>query len=365
MTHTAAPQAPPFCPNAACSFHTAPEGWRYQRDGYHSRASPPRRVQRFRCCHCGRRFSEQTFRTSYWFKRPELLLPVFHGLVSCSCLRQIARAQECSPQTVLLHANRLGRHCQLFHEQLRPRSGIAEPVAMDGLISFEYSQYHPSSYNVLVGRKSYFLYGFTATELRRSGMMTRAQRAYRKANEARLGKPDPRATEKDCAELLRLAAPAPQALELYTDRHRDYPRALARVPHLDVAHHTVSSRAARTMTNPLFSVNLNDLMTRHSDASHKRETIAFAKRLQMGIWRMSLFMVWRNYIKWTSERKHKETPAMRIGLLDGRLKPQDVLAARLFPGRVRLPERWSEYYWGRVRSRELPNGRKHTLKLAA
>ncbi|MFN8589375.1 MAG: hypothetical protein U0704_16405 [Candidatus Eisenbacteria bacterium] len=365
MTTTPAPQAPPFCPNPRCPFHAAPHGWRYQRDGHHCRLAPPHRVQRYRCCHCRRRFSDQTFRTTYWLKRPELLLPVFHGLLSCSCLRQLARAQECSPQTVLLHANRLGRHCQLFHEQLRPRGGIPESVAMDGFFSFEYSQYHPTSYNVLVGRRSYFLYGFTATELRRSGSMTRAQKAYRKQNEARLGRPDPRATEKDCAELLAIAAPEPQALELHTDEHQDYPRAIARVAHLNIAHHTVSSRAARTTSNPIFSVNLNDMVTRHSDASHKRETIAFAKRRQMSIWRMAVFLVWRNYMKWASERRHQDTPAMRLGITDHRLTPKEVLARRLFPGRVKLPERWSEYYWGRVQSREVPNGRQHTLRYAA
>ena len=365
MTHAPAPSAPPFCPNPACPFHTAPEGWRYQRDGYHFRQAPPHRVQRYRCCHCQRRFSDQTFRLTYWLRRPELILPVFHGLLSCSCLRQIARAIDCSPQTVLLHANRLGRHCQLFHEALRPRDGITESVAMDGFFSFEYSQYHPTSYNMLVGRKSYFLYGFTVTELRRSGAMTRQQKAYRIENEQRLGRPDPRATERDCAELLCLVAPKPQALELHTDEHADYPRAIARAVHLEVTHRTVSSRASRTPQNPIFSVNLNDQQVRHAGANHKRETIAFAKRRQMAIWRLAVFVVWRNYMKWASERRHRDTPAMRLGLVDHRLKPEEVLTARLFPSRVRLPERWGEYYWGKVASREFPNGREHRLTYAA
>lgn len=236
---------------------------------------------------------------------------------------------------------------------------------MDGFLSFEYSQFHPTSYNVVIGRRSYFHYGFTATELRRSGTMTKAQKAYRKANEARLGRPDPRGTEKDCAELLGIVAARPQALDLYTDEHKDYPRAIARAFHLEVRHRTISSRAARTTNNPLFVVNLNDMVMRHSGAEHKRETIAFAKRRQMSIWRMAMFVVWRNYMKWASERRRGDTPAMRLGITDHRLKPPEVLGARLFPGRVRLPERWSEYYWGRVKSREVPNGREHALKYAA
>ena len=85
----------------------------------------------------------------------------------------------------------------------------------------------------------------------------------------------------------------------------------------------------------------------------------------MSIWRMAVFLVWRNYMKWASERRHQDTPAMRLGLTDHRLTPKEVLARRLFPGRVKLPERWSEYYWGRVQSREVPNGRQHTLRYAA
>ena len=105
--------------------------------------------------------------------------------------------------------------------------------------------------------------------------------------------------------------PRPQSLVLHTDEHRDYPRAIARASHLDITHRTISSRAARTPANPIFSVNLNDMLTRHTGANHKRETIAFPKRRQMAIWRMAVFMVWRNYMKWASERRRHDTPAMR------------------------------------------------------
>jgi hypothetical protein len=160
-------------------------------------------------------------------------------------------------------------------------------------------------------------------------------------------------------------APHPQSLVLHTDEHRDYPRAIARAAHLDITHCTVSSRAARTPQNPIFSVNLNDLLIRHTGANHKRETIAFPKRRQMAIWRLALFQVWRNYMKWASERRHLDTPAMRLGLVDHRISLEELLAERLFPGRVPLPQRWSEYYWGRVASREIPNGREHRLTYAA
>jgi transposase-like protein len=365
MSRAAAPLKPPFCPNPGCSFHFSPIGWHYVRDGFFSRLGAPTRVQRFRCRHCRRRFSAQTFRTTYWLKRPRLLASVLRGLVSCAGLRQIARALEASPQTVLLHANRLGRHCQLFHERHRPRAPLQEPIALDGFQSFEYSQFHPTWYHVVVGRHSHFFYGFTDSELRRSGTMTAAQKRTRAVLERRHGRPDPRSIEQETAAVLRVICPAPQELELHTDEHADYPRALRRLAHLRVRHLTVPSRAARTARNPLFAVNLLDLLIRHSGANHKRETIAFAKRRQMAIWRLWVMLVWRNYLKWVSEQRRTDTPAMRLGICVRRLRVADLLRRRLFVTRVALPERWQAYYWGKTATRLMPQGRDHRLRYAA
>jgi hypothetical protein len=334
------------------------------RDGFFGRQSAPSRVQRFRCRHCRRRFSEQTFRTTYWLKRPRLLAAVLRALVSCAGLRQIARALEASPQTILLHANRLGRHCQLFHELHRPRAALTEPIALDGFQSFEYSQFHPTWYHVVAGRRSHFFYGFTDSELRRSGAMTKSQKRTRALLEARHGKPDPRSIEKETAAVLSLVCLEPQEIELHTDEHADYPRAIRRLGHLRVRHHTVPGRAIRTAHNPLFAINLLDLLIRHSSANHKRETIAFAKRRQMAIWRLWVMLVWRNYVKWVSERRRQSTPAMRLGILPRRLRIPELLRRRLFVTRVGLPERWRAYYWGKTVTRLVSRGREHCLRYA-
>jgi len=355
-----APQAPRFCPNPQCPFHQPGNAaWPWKRAGFFARLAPPRRVQRYQCRHCRRHFSAQTFRTTYWLKHPELLAPVCHRLLGCSGFRQIAREFQVSPQTVLGLAARLGRHCLLFHAAHRPRTPSAEPLALDSFESFEWSQFHPTRYHVVAGRDSHFFYGFTDSECRRSGRMTRAQRRQRARLEARYGHPDPRSTEREVAALLALVAPYPQRLELHTDQHSDYPRALRRLPHLAVTHRTISSRAARTPRNPLFPVNLLDLLIRHSGANHKRETIAFSKRRQSAIERLWVFLVWRNWIKSFSERKRDGSPAMRLGLSERRLSVGELLAARLFPTRVRLAARWARYYWREIATRALPNGTRH------
>jgi transposase-like protein len=360
-----APHAPPFCPNPACRHHQLPAStWRFQRIGFHCCQRPPRRVQRYRCLHCRRYFSDQTFQLSYWLKRPELLLPLFHRLLGCSAYRQIAREFAVSPTTVLTHAARLGRHCWLFHEQHRPHHPLTEPVVLDGFESFEYSQYWPTSFHLLVGAHTHFFYGFTLSECRRRGRMTPAQRRRRARLEARLGRPDPRATERDVAALIALVAPTPQPLELRSDQHRAYPRALRHLPHLRITHQVTPSTAPRTPSNPLFPVNLLDLLIRHCGANHKRETIAFSRRRQSAAERLAVLLVWRNYLKSFSEQKRDASPAMRLGLCRHRLSASELLRPRLFPSRIPLPPPWTRYYRRQLHTRQIPNGQEHRLRFA-
>jgi transposase-like protein len=365
MTNAPAPQVPPFCPNPACRFHRKDRQlWHFKRIGTYERLNPPYVVQRYRCVTCRRNFGDQTFRTTYWMRRTDLLAPVFMRLLSCSGFRQIAREFRVSPTTIARASARLGRHGLLFHESRRPKGLIAEPLSLDSFESFEWSQYHPTSYHVAVGRHSHFLHGFTASELRRKGRMTERQRRRRAALERALGRPDPRAIERDVATLLAIVVPKAQALTLHTDEHQDYPRALKRVPHLAVTHDTISSRAARTPMNPLFPVNLLDLLLRHSGANHKRETIAFSKRRQSAFERMGIFLVWRNWMKSFSERKHDDSPAMRLGLVERRLEVEEVLEKRLFPSQVELPRPWRDYYWRRIRTRAMQRCAVHQRKFA-
>ena len=366
VTTAHAPFVPPFCPNPHCPFHTgSTASWHWVRAGFFRRDAAPHRVQRFQCRHCRRHFSEQTFRTTYWLKRPELLLPLFHRLVGCSGYRQIAREFGASPQTVLLQAARLGRHCLLFHQALRPTGPLLEPAALDSFVSFEWSQYHPTLFHLCAGQHSHYLYGFTESEVRRSGSMRPDQKRLRDRLEAHLGRPDPRSVEREVAALLGIVAAGSQTLTLATDEHQAYPRAFARLAPLEIQHHTVSSRAARNVQNPLFAVNLLDLLLRHSGANHKRETIAFSKRRQSAAERMWVFLAWRNYVKSFSERKRDATPAMRLGVCTHRWSMRQILNVRLFPSRIPLPERWATHYWRLTPTRCLPRARRHMLTYAA
>ncbi len=355
---------PPFCPSPLCRFHLDPAGWRWIRWGSYHRNCEPRVIPRFRCCHCGIGFSSQTFSTTYYLKRPDLQIPFFYRVLACSGYRQIAREAHCAPSTVMGQVARLGRHALLAHEHLRGDHEPDEPVAIDGLESFAFSQYHPIHLNLSVGAVSHFTYAFTFSELRRKGKMTERQKRIRASLERTFGRPDPKAIENGIVDLLGLTAREPCELVVLTDEHPAYPRALRRATKHRIHHETTPSVQARTHHNPLFPVNLMDGLLRQNSANHKRETIAFSKSNQGVIERAAILILWRNYAKEFSENHPGGSPAMRAGITTELIGPKQLLKERLFPSRVRLPEPCRSYYWRNIPTRRIRNPRLHRLKRA-
>ncbi len=358
---------PPFCPNSRCEFHLDPKGWNYKRAGYFARARAPLRVQRFQCSTCRRTFSSQTFSTTYWLRRPDLLEPVFRLEVACAGHRQIARALGVSHATIQHLAERLGRHCLLFHERFHPRAralAVTEDNVLDGLGSYAGGQYWPFELNNLIGAHSYYSHDFTLTERRRSGRTTPEQRRRRAQYEKQLGRPAPGAHRRDLLDLLDTSLPRGVSLTLRSDEHHTYVWVLKRLPEHQIRHETTHSKKPRTPNNPLFPINAHHLLIRHSAANLKRETVAFSKRNQAAIYRQAIFQVWRNCVKSASERHPGKTPAQRLGVLKRRLEFGDILRRRIFFSRLKLSARLAKYYGGEVRSRFCKGERKHSLRYA-
>ena len=364
---------PPCCPNPECPNHAPGSRGRFPRWGFYRRRSDGRRFQKFRCSHCQHEFSTRAFSATYWLRRRDLLRPIATLSPEGPALRQIARILKISHSTVARHVARAGRQCQLFHLQLLAQALLREPLVIDGFETFEFSQYFPFHLNLAVGQDSWFIYHFTDSPLRRKGRMTPAQLRRRAQLEAMLGRPDPQAVERGVAALLAELlprVPRDMTLELHSDDHPAYPRALRRAQRATgggqrVCHRVTSATVRRTQRNPLFPVNLADLLLRHSSANHRRETIAFSKRRQAALERAAIFTVWRNCIKPRRENEPGPTAAMAAGLLPRALSWREVLARRRFPGRVGLPPSWVEYYWGRVKTLAYGDRQRvHALKWA-
>ncbi|MGV1006914.1 MAG: hypothetical protein ACOYEV_19610, partial [Candidatus Nanopelagicales bacterium] len=365
MSNTNESFTPPHCPNPNCRFHMELDAdWRFKRIGTFERQVAPYRIQRFLCLHCRRSFSTQTFSATYWLKRPDVLPRLLTKTNGCMANRQIARDLRVAPSTIDGQLARLGRHCLLYHTKQMKAAAPAQRVAIDGFVSFEHSQYWPFHHHLAIEPESDFIVYFTDSEVRRSGTMTPAQKRKRERLEADLGRPDPKAVFKDVKHLLEVVAGSQPRLTVLSDDHRAYPQAI-RALRCDVTHLITSSRERRDAGNPLFPVNLADMLLRHSSANHKRETIAWSKRRQASAERLAVFLVWRNYMKSRREKRPRgPTPAEARGAIDHRVTVEELLERRIFVGRTNLPARWADYYWRMISTRALPKQRRHQLKYA-
>jgi len=353
---------PPHCPHRCCPQHrieSPHERFRYKRNASYLRKCDGRRIARFRCNACGRGFSSQSFAVSYYAKRPELIRPTAKALCAGSAHRQIARSLGCSHSTVNRIAARLGRHCMLLQAlALEHLDGIHEPVVLDAFETFVSSQLDALGLATPVGHQSWFVFGVDPAPHRRGGRLTPSQRRKLK----RRKKPLParggvKQSFSRVFDLLELVMAPDEHLTLYSDKHPACPAALA-------AHALASRTTLLVFPNPqrgpkgsprslearlrdaaMFPVDLLHRLLRHTGAHHRRETIAFGRRINAvveGVW---VVVVWRNFVKGRSERKpDRRTPAMLKGLADAPWSWERVLAQRLFPDRIRVPKAWMKVY---------------------
>jgi hypothetical protein len=159
---------------------------------------------------------------------------------------------------------------------------------------------------------------------------------------------------------------------LITDDKPDYRSALRghparhRVTHL--VHPNPKKRAsteARRRNRAMFAADALHSLMRHSLAHHRRETIAFSRRLNALLERGFLMAVWRNWVKGRSERKpDRTTPAMVVGLAGEPWSWSRVLSRRLFAWRQPVPESWKAVYRRELITPEIGPNTLHALKNA-
>ena len=348
---------PRFCPWPECPEHTRRSpGYRFRHHGgYATRRRSC--VPRFRCSICHRTFSRQSFAVSYYLKRPELVVPVAAGLQAGSAHRQIARTLGCAPSTVTRLSARLGRHAILLtaHALQHLEGQLAEPVVLDHFETFEFTQDFPFGVATPVGRDSWFVYGLDPAPHRRTGTRSAAQQARLARRPRRALHGGYRSSSSRVLEQLLRLAPASRPLDLAGDGHPAYDRAVERFAgRVDLRRFPNLRRGPKgTPRTPemvardqaMFPADSLHALLRHTLAHHRRETIAFGRRVNALMERLFLATVWRNFVKWRSERKPDPvSPAMRVGLTAERWKWRRVFARRLFPGREKLPPVWREIY---------------------
>jgi hypothetical protein len=280
-------------------------------------------------------------------------------LLAGAAHRQIARTLGCAPSTVTRLSAKLGRQVLLLHcRALNHLDEISEPVVVDHFETFVACQLDALGIATAVGHGSWFVYAVDPAPHRRGGRLTPAQRLKL----ATRSRPAPargsvrRSFERTLDVLLETVS-SNTTLAIITDDHPAYRVAVASHPQASRIAHRIypnpprgpkgspRSPEARARDEAMYPVDQLHALIRHSCAHHRRETIAFARRINAALERAFLLVVWRNFVKWSSERKpDRSTPAMKLGLATEPWTWSRVLARRLFPTRERVPRPWTRVY---------------------
>ena len=305
----------PFCPNKECRNYSGPVGLWYSRYGaYYSKRCGT--VLRFRCKCCGRTFSANTFSLNYYVHKTLSYRKILEHLHTGSGVRDLARSLKVSCGTVSNRIARMARQSMAVMTSLSSELTLQENLVADGFESFVKSQYMPNNITILVGQNSQFLYLADYAQLTRKGRMTDAQKEknVKIRNAVNIG----RATIYSSFENIvrtsldwkrRAGLPS---LALYTDEHPRYKEVMHQLSpeeRIELRHVRVNSRLARTVLNPLFSVNYYDRELRKDNSDHTRETVQFARNVGNMMDRFEVYRLYHNFLKpFRINRKAGEEP---------------------------------------------------------
>ena len=343
---------PPFCPNPKCPFHSehtvaqAASPWFYRHGTYDTEAFGE--VPRFRCRHCRRGCSRQSFRLDYYAKRVLDYCELLRQLVSCGSTRDMSRAFCATTSTVANRIERLARGAAALHAGVLQRIGVAEAMVIDGFQNFAVSKYFPNNINLLVGWSSGLLYDCDYRTIRRSGRMSERQKQRREQLEEHFLAPSNALVEgfrtlvdstlRVRSHLNRGSDEEPiGTLRLLSDEKSEYKWALSRDPHYRrmvasgvITHECTLSTEARTAENPLFVVNYFDRQLRKDLKECVRHTVCFGRNVNNVMQRMLLYRLYHNHYKAYRHRRQTERHESRVGLDEGWIERQ---LARLYEWR--------------------------------
>ena len=312
-----------FCPRVSCPAHTLNlpnRSWCY-RHGYHL-TNAFGRVQRYRCRHCGKTFSDQTFLLNYWLKKPTDFHSLGRDINSSASSNFVARHHHLSADSMRIRHDRLARNALYLQSLLTEHLQIIEPLVADGLESYVDSQYFPVNLNILIGSISQFVYFFTESHSRRKGTTTEKQKQRMREIYA-----DKSFAGSRISTMLRtlleytIGRCPTKELTLRTDEHPVYEQVIKRWNGserrgLKIKHEVTVSTEPRTMSNPLFAANYFDRLIRKDLPNHRRETVCQARNDRNLLSRFVYYVVTHNFYKpYRISSKAKQRRATHAGCI--------------------------------------------------
>lgn len=259
-----------------------------------------RRIQRFRCKQCDRRFSSQTGTLTYRERKPHLTQTVMRLLMEGISQRACARTLGCQRRTVASKLIRLGAHAR---EQFAARdvgdgsTDVAEmTVIFDEMETFEHSKCKPVSIALAVEGASRRVIAVEVAPMPAKGKIAAISRKkYGRRRDER-----PAALRQVLSEVKRLY---PHLAVVKSDECPRYPTYVTGILGHDILHQTFKGRRGCVVGqgelkaggfDPLFSLNHTCAMFRDHIKRLSRRTWCTTKRVDRLRDLVSLYAWWHN-----------------------------------------------------------------------
>jgi transposase-like protein len=323
---------PHFCPHSDCPSRTGAALFRCHRDGFFPRAVDGRRVQRFFCRACRRRFSAQSFRLDFRQRKPQINSALLGCFVSKVTHRQTARILKIDRKTVHRRLRLWGPALRELHEAFLTRAvhngGLFGVFSLDEMETYEHDRrLKPVTVPVLIHCDTRFILHMEVGQLPARGGLT-GHDLVRK----RLQGPRPSESTlmvRRCFETLKRVHDPHRLLQIVIDQKRSYRPEIRALFHNRIAALvTESSKSARNTSNPLFPINHTLAMLRDNVSRLVRRTWAASKLKAELVHHAWIYAAWKNYVRPVVNYLQKISPAMQLRLHDRKLTLADLLRWR-------------------------------------
>lgn len=167
-----------YCPYCDLNFESTKNCPRIVRCGHFYRKSDSKRIQRFHCLNCARRFSRATFHPCFRQKKRQKNETLKRMLCSGVSQRRAAKILGLNRKTIVRKFKHLAVQAKLWlmiENSLKPK---AEIVEFDDLETFEHTKCKPLSVTLAVEHGSRRILGFAVSQMPAKGHLARI--AYKK-----------------------------------------------------------------------------------------------------------------------------------------------------------------------------------------
>jgi transposase-like protein len=270
-----------------------------KKDGNYFRKDDSRKIQRFKCQHCQRKFSASTHTLEWKQKKRRVNIELFNILASGVSMRRSALLLRMHRTTVDRKLRYLAQKSRIMHEELLTKIGTDKTVHLqfDDLITTEHTKLKPLSITIAVDVKRRFILGTSVSQIPAFGHLAAlSRRKYGKRT----------STHKEhLYNLLDKVSPfVDREAKIESDEHNLYGQAVARFfPHATY-HQYKGGRGAvvgqgelkKLRRDPLFILNHTCAMLRANINRLVRKTWCTTKDPRRLEDHLAIYVAFHNYV---------------------------------------------------------------------